>query len=135
MKCPICIKNCMYRLPLPHYFITRPCCYNYLSILWNDQASPSTMLPQSKRNAHFQVISSCYNFLVCTILQTKANPLLTFLYRVTSSQLNIYDECGQHTHTPQMSQGTAQSAQSRMNHLRELPCLRHVQTNTSSNLN
>jgi hypothetical protein len=47
-----------------------------------------------------------------------------------SKQLNICDECGQHSYTPQTSQKTIQSAPSRMSHLKELPCLRNVQTNT-----
>jgi hypothetical protein len=73
---------------------------------------------QRKRNVHVQVISSCCNLSVCTILQTKANTQLTSFLQVTSLQLNIYDECGQHSLTPQMSQQTVQSYPSRNSHLK-----------------
>jgi hypothetical protein len=66
---------------------------------------------QRKRNTHAQVISSCCNLPVCTILQTKASPQLTSFHRVTSLQLNICDECGQCTHTPQTSQQTSKVLQ------------------------
>jgi len=58
---------------------------------------------QIKRNVHSQVISSCCNLLVCRILQTKASPQITSFSQVTSSHLNIYDECDQHAFTPQTS--------------------------------
>jgi hypothetical protein len=45
------------------------------------------------------------------------------LRQVTSLQLNIYNDCDQCTHTPQMSQKTVQSAPSQIIHLKELPCI------------
>jgi hypothetical protein len=72
---------------------------------------------QCKRNSHAQVISSCCNRHVRTILQNKEILQLTSFCRVTSSQLNICNECGQCTHSPQTSQRTVQSTPSRMSHL------------------
>jgi hypothetical protein len=62
------------------------------------------LVSQRNINTHAQVISSCYNFPIRTILQTKASPQLTLFHQVTSPQLNIYNECGQHGLTPQMTQ-------------------------------
>jgi hypothetical protein len=85
---------------------------------------------QSNRNTHVQVIYSCCNLPVHTILQMKPSLQLVFIFQVTHPQRNIYDECGQHTVTPRTSQQTVQCSPSRMSHLKELPCLRHVRTIT-----
>jgi hypothetical protein len=90
---------------------------------------------QSKRNSRARVISSCYNLPIRIILQTKASPQFTSFRQVTSRQLNIYDECGEHAYTPKTSQQTVQIASSRISHLEEIPCLRHIQTDTLSKLN
>jgi hypothetical protein len=91
---------------------------------------------QNKRNTQVQLISSCCNLLICTILQTKASPQLTSFFQVTSMQLNIYDECVQHAYTPQMPQIIFKCSPSRMSHLKEHSFLRQVHTNNySANLN
>lgn len=64
---------------------------------------------QINRNTHAQVISSCCNTFVYTTLKTKLSPQLNFFHWVAYPQLNIYNECVQCTHTPQMSQRTIQS--------------------------
>jgi hypothetical protein len=69
---------------------------------------------QINRNTHVQVLYSCCNMSVHTILQMKAILQLTFFRQVTSLQLNIYDEHGQCTHTPQTYQRIVQSDSSRM---------------------
>jgi hypothetical protein len=74
---------------------------------------------QDNNNAHAQVLFLCCNLACRKILQTKEIPQLASFHQVISLQLNICDECGQRSHTPQ----TIQIALSRISHPKELPCL------------
>jgi hypothetical protein len=100
MKHPICSKNHMSRLLCPitsspgHATVSTSLCLGMVRL------HPQPCCPKQEKS-HAQVISSCCNLSIRTILQTKASPQLTSFRQVTSLQLNICDECGQHTHTPQ----------------------------------